>query len=296
MNKKLLFLSSLGGLVSVLLLSFSLTTTAAAPGDLGIDIVTQGETFVFESEDYNLYKYKHYESSGEVQSYKSENTFDYTLNITNVDSGMETIYFETKPAFTGTPTAYSVDDLDTLGYTFSYTNPDDDDYVDYCGLNIALYDKVIAGSWEAYVSEYSTFMQELEDAKEAISSFDYSLSINNDTQSIILNINYLQEGYDWQPNSGSVIYKVEHAGTLDYNNFVLNRYEYSKWFTIDSIENESYLEDNGVLIGYSEYNHNIDERKGSENSSIPGYEIHAILGISVASILVIIQILKRKRL
>ncbi len=277
----------------VMLLSSSLAVVSAAPGDEGLDIVENGTTYLYQTvESYGEEGTQYYGTQTYPFELGAMSTIETNLTITEVNSTEGRIrYRRTTPSSSSTYTVYN----DTqLGVIFSYNDVDDDDLIESLTFYPGTFYYVIAGTWENYTGIVDDVVQELDWAKGNVSTFDYTLTINDAAQKITLSLEYQVEELAWSGTEESVIYDATQYFTMDYNNFVIAQFRMRSQYTLNSIVNQSYIEDNDEVVYTLYYEEMSMGPISSEDSGIPGYELFALLGVSIASVFGIAFVIKRK--
>lgn len=297
-KKKKIIIISIIGLISALFLSPRLINVRANPGNRGVDIVEQGDTFEFQIDMITKQENQPFDQSEDVLSYDSRLTGDLLLNIMEVNKTQELITCEVLGIYNMLHYLFPfiTDDTTTLlTSSLSYQDGDEDGIIE--SFFFSIYDSiVIPGSWEDNTASLDVLSQELEWIEGNVSSFDFTLRIDNASQKVDLSTSYKVETYHWNlPYDESLIYEYETSYSFDYDNFVLNHCEVISEITNYEIKNESYLSENNIYIINRFYTRQILVRKGSvESGGVPGYELLSFLGISSISIVGIIYIIKRK--
>ncbi len=294
MNKKLILIISLGGLMSLFLFSSSLGVVNAAAGDKGVDFVEEG-TRMFEMTMSTVVNTRTYRGTDTYESTTSmAMNMRINMTITEVNSSTEEIdYISTGM---GSPSAGTATNTSELSFSLSWVDADDDNYFEDLELSSMSMSPVIAGTWEDYVGALDDLEQELEWAKGNVSTLDYSLIINDAGQKVTISLEFQIEDKPWSGDEESVIYDGEIYYMIDYSDFFATKWEMRESITLNSIVNQTYLEDNTESIILSSTEKMTSGPISSEDSGIPGYELFALLGVSCVSVFGIAYAVKRKKL
>ncbi|MBN1803321.1 MAG: hypothetical protein JW891_17550 [Candidatus Lokiarchaeota archaeon] len=295
MNKKRTISMSLIVLISVLFIASSITTVQAAPGDQGVDVITEGSIYYFETVSSDSSRTRRYWGGSETLESTSSDTSRsaHSLNITEVNATEGRIRYRIRTnAISGIATAYNTT---KWGYALIYDDDDNDNLMESFTF-LADSWSIIAGSWENWTENIEDLQQDLEDAKADVSSFDYSLNVNANGQKVSLTLEYQMEDIFSSGTLGSVIYDMKETYSMDYNNFVLSSREATEQKSLNTIVNQEYIEDENEIITISSSSRTYTGPTTSEGGGIPGYELYALLTISAVSIIGVAIIFKRKRM
>ncbi len=286
-------------MMCLLCLISSMSSVQAAPGDLGINFISEGDSYVKEVVYSETNHTRQYRSEGSHDMEYSEGMLsDITVNITEVNLTLNQIYYRYEDYYS--TSNIMVSNSSEWIYVFVYEDNDGDNLMDSVVFGSGGwmgYYQVIAGTWETFTDNMDDLQQDLEWAKGNVSTFDYSLNIDDTGQKIEITIEYQMEDLPWSGTDESVIYNVRQTFKLDYDDFVLSRYERTNEVTLNSIENEAYLKNNDLIITVDYlYSYSTKFKTPGESSGIPGYEIYSLIGVSAIAIFSIAYIIKRKRI
>ncbi len=307
MNKNKILSITLLCFFSALFLVSSIILTQAAPGDRGVDVVIEGvqdfrETGITKIESQIV-------NTSELILDTSSYTSDFKLKVTDVNTTLEWIQFLILNTVGATPCDSFNVSSGPIYVSSSFCKDDDNDglfesfWIEVFGGVAISPCHIIAGTWTEFTEPLDAVSQELIWLKGNVSTFDYELEVNDVSQTIAFSVSYQQEDYFWFDNgvdvfNESVIYDVSQEYMLDYEDFIINRYERVYQISINEIVNQTYLNENEESFDYSYYNKRVlQSSSGSTNAAIPGYELYIVLGICLVSVLTVfstVYITKRR--
>ena len=154
---------------------------------------------------------------------------------------------------------------------------------------------LLAGKWSYITENMDILEQDLEYTDGNVTNFDYTYSINNTNQKIAVTIDCKVEAYDWDSDNpymnGSVIYNYHKEITIEFKNYILKRFNIREEYTVDSLVNETYLEENDKII----YLDSKSSTSMGQDLTDVDRELTALFGISCISVAAIFWVAKRKK-
>ena len=225
-------------LICILLFSINITRVNANP-DEGFDRIQEDNKYEYKFSDSTSTTFHDYKNDEETSaSSHTEQNLIIVIEIVDADGG----YITYKRTSVFSEHRYNYTDGDTLSFYFDYQDDDSDKIPESVDIGFGS-PYLIAGKWDNFTAGYDVFDDLLSNATDDLDDFDYSLDKNDDEQKIKLVLDYNSESYQ-----DSVIFASHLEYTLDYIDFALDIYNSVAQRTVDSIENSTYLEDNGISI------------------------------------------------
>lgn len=244
MNKiKKIFTSIL--LISLIFLSLPINMSRGAL-ETAFDYVEEGETYEFKQTQKQTLTLNNYKI-GELSSQNELVTkidMDLYIEKVNEDEGYITIakYYHLGYRHNYTENTLQKPNLD-------YNDEDNDGLVEFFSVNFYA-PTLLLVPWANYSDSFSEFEEILANASDDLDEFSYTFDHNEDSQRIDLTIDYNEEAYFWGNLSeyqGSLVYDCRERITIYYNDFILSEKTEISEKEVETVKNETYLEDNDII-------------------------------------------------